>query len=182
MTMALPVETWEFADVIFSDVINNCRMWRNVMDCVATGTSLLGANYYEVSVFRYCCCCCCFLCRIHSFFPPFLLCKPELAFFKTCLSDMLKKNKPKTPPFFFSFSFFLFFFPSFSVGFRVRFGDSLVALLLPKNVTLKGSQSLPTLMQVSFWWWQCPVRYSLSLSPSPEILVFASTSSETTGR
>ena len=31
--------------------------------------------------------------------------------------------------------------------------------------TLKWLSSLPILMQVSFWWWQCSNRYIISLSP-----------------
>ena len=31
--------------------------------------------------------------------------------------------------------------------------------------TLKWFSSLPTLMQKSFWWWQCSDRYIISLSP-----------------
>ena len=30
---------------------------------------------------------------------------------------------------------------------------------------LKWLSSLPTLMQKSFWWWQCNVRYIISVSP-----------------
>ena len=33
--------------------------------------------------------------------------------------------------------------------------------------TLKWLSSPPTLMQVSFWWWQCSDRYIISLSPPP---------------
>ena len=40
------------------------------------------------------------------------------------------------------------------------------ALSLTVNETLKWLSSLPTLMQESFWWWQCSDRYILSLSPT----------------
>ena len=37
---------------------------------------------------------------------------------------------------------------------------------VPHNYeTLKWLSLLPTLMQKSFWWWQCSVRYIISLSP-----------------
>ena len=44
-------------------------------------------------------------------------------------------------------------------------GHGLVTLSLTSNETLKWLSSLPTLMQQSFWWWQCSDRYILSLSP-----------------
>ena len=36
---------------------------------------------------------------------------------------------------------------------------------VPHNETLKWLSSLPTLMQKSFWWWQCSDRYIISFSP-----------------
>ena len=50
------------------------------------------------------------------------------------------------------------------------------------NQTLKWLSSLPILMQESFWWRQCSVRYSLPLPPPPGISASASTTSETTRR
>ena len=39
---------------------------------------------------------------------------------------------------------------------------------VPHNYeTLKRLSSLPTLLQKSFWWWQCSDRYIISLSPLP---------------
>ena len=41
---------------------------------------------------------------------------------------------------------------------------------VPHNYeTLKWLPSLPTLMQKSFWWWQCSDRYIISLSLSPHL-------------
>ena len=37
--------------------------------------------------------------------------------------------------------------------------------VLTVNETLKWLSSLSTLMQRSFWWWQCSDRYIISLSP-----------------
>ena len=61
---------------------------------------------------------------------------------------------------------------------RIRFGSPfsskvvvcgyfLVTLSLTINETLKWLSSLPTLMQKSFWWWQCSNRYIISLFPPP---------------
>ena len=44
-------------------------------------------------------------------------------------------------------------------------GHCLVTLSLTINETLKWLSTLPTLMQGSFWWWQCSDRYIISLSP-----------------
>ena len=43
-------------------------------------------------------------------------------------------------------------------------GQCLVTLSLTINETLKWLSSLPTLMQKSFWWWECSNRYIISLS------------------
>ena len=47
-------------------------------------------------------------------------------------------------------------------------GHCFMTLFLTITETLKWLSSLPTLMQESFWWWQCNVRYSLPLPPPPE--------------
>ena len=44
-------------------------------------------------------------------------------------------------------------------------GHCLVTLSLTLNETLKWLSSLPTLMQKSFWWWQCSDRYIVFLFP-----------------
>ena len=54
---------------------------------------------------------------------------------------------------------------------RLWFVDTVLWLCpsLPTE-TLKWLSSLPTLMQESFWWWQCSNRYiSLPLPPPPPI-------------
>ena len=50
---------------------------------------------------------------------------------------------------------------------RLWFVDTVLWLCpsLPTE-TLKWFSSLPTLMQKSFWWWQCSDRYIISLSPT----------------
>ena len=47
----------------------------------------------------------------------------------------------------------------------VVWGHCLVTLSLTINETSKWLSSLPTLMQESFWWWQCSDRYIISFSP-----------------
>ena len=44
-------------------------------------------------------------------------------------------------------------------------GHCLVTLSLTFYETLKWLSSLPTVMQKSFWWWECSDRYITSLSP-----------------
>ena len=44
-------------------------------------------------------------------------------------------------------------------------GCCLVTLSLTINETLKWLSLLPTLLQESFWWWQCNNRYIISLLP-----------------
>ena len=46
----------------------------------------------------------------------------------------------------------------------VACGHCLATLSLTINAALKWLPSLPTLMQESFWWWQCSDRYIISLS------------------
>ena len=46
----------------------------------------------------------------------------------------------------------------------------LFSLPAPHNYeTLKWLSSLPTLMQKSFWWWQCNDRYIISLPRPPPL-------------
>ena len=65
---------------------------------------------------------------------------------------------------------------SWGTSVRIRFGSPfsskvvvcghcLMTLSLTINETLKWLSSLPILMQVSFWWWQCSDRYTVSLFP-----------------
>ena len=56
-------------------------------------------------------------------------------------------------------------------------GHRLATLSLTINKTVKWLSSLPILVQESFWWWQCSVRYSLSFPQLHGISVLASTSS-----
>ena len=47
-----------------------------------------------------------------------------------------------------------------------------VTLFLRINETVKWLSSLPTLMQESFWWWQCSNRYIIFPLPAPSPLPF----------
>ena len=50
-------------------------------------------------------------------------------------------------------------------------GHCLETLSLTLNETLKWLSSLPTLMQESFWWWQCSDRCIICLYPHPPISI-----------
>ena len=58
-------------------------------------------------------------------------------------------------------------FPTWALSSKaVVHGHCLVTLPFTLNETLKWHSSLPILMQDSFWWWQCSVRYIFSPPPS----------------